>query len=133
MKIFATKIPKNTEDQKESYKSHDVIPSVTLSKLTGRRALLSCSKKKEVTNEKKVVLVAQLNAILFLGAVKMPFGIVGTLSGGAIMGRLKLNLRGASIMVFVVALLCAGCIVFNFFIGCKTRPVAGITAGLNQR
>ena len=67
------------------------------------------------------------------GAVKMPMGIVGTLSGGAIMGRLKLNLRGASVMVLVIALLSAGCLIANFFIGCETRKVASITADVNER
>ena len=63
----------------------------------------------------------------------MPFGIVGTLCGGAIMGRLKLNIRGASLMVLTLALLSAVCLLANFFIGCETRRVGGVNVGLNAR
>jgi len=76
--------------------------------------------------------ITSAHANFLIGAVKMPMGIVGTLSGGAIMGRLKLNLRGASVMVLVIALLSAGCLIANFFIGCETRKVASITADVNE-
>jgi len=77
-------------------------------------------------------MLSSSTANFLIGAIKMPLGIVGTLSGGALMSRLKLDRSGATKMVAVLALLSLFTLIPNLFIGCPTRQVAGVNVQLNQ-
>lgn len=75
--------------------------------------------------------VTSSHANFLIGAIKMPIGIMGTLTGGAVMGRLKLTVKGASRMVLVAALLSMAFLIGCFNIGCENRKYAGVTSPAN--
>ena len=67
-------------------------------------------------------------ASTLIGGVQMPFGLLGVLGGGYAMKRFQLSDKkavGLSVVASVLSLIVG---IPLIFVGCETRPIAGLTA-----
>lgn len=68
----------------------------------------------------------------YIGGVQMPFGILGVISGGYIMRRFQLGDRKAVGLALVASVLSLVVGIPLIFVGCDTRPIAGLTTMLGS-
>jgi len=65
---------------------------------------------------------------MYIGGVQMPFGILGVIGGGWAMRRFQLTDRKAVGLSVVASILSLVVGIPLIFVGCDTRPIAGLTA-----
>ena len=66
------------------------------------------------------------STLCVLGGVNIPAATLGIMTGGLIMRRLSLSVRGSALMCTVSVLVCIMFAVPLLFIGCPTQPIAGL-------
>ncbi|XP_012673970.1 solute carrier organic anion transporter family member 2B1 [Clupea harengus] len=75
--------------------------------------------------EKQFTLTASFSNMM-IGGVNIPAATLGIMTGGLIMRRLSLSVRGSALMCTVSVLVCIMFAVPLLFIGCPTQPIAGL-------
>ncbi|XP_062385006.1 solute carrier organic anion transporter family member 2B1 [Sardina pilchardus] len=75
--------------------------------------------------EKQFTLTASFSNIM-IGGVIIPSATLGIMTGGIIMRRLGLSVRGSALMCTVAILVCIFFAVPLLFLGCSTQSVAGL-------
>ncbi|XP_067936676.1 solute carrier organic anion transporter family member 5A1-like [Watersipora subatra] len=67
-------------------------------------------------------------ANLYTGSLAIPGAVLGILSSGVILQRMRLSIKGALGLTVILSILGLACFSLAFFIGCNNTAIAGITS-----